>query len=723
MKYSVKMAITLLLTAVVMMGIIWVFSTSERQFALNQYLSVNQNTADLVQHAVSGSIDDYTDGEGNVDYAGLVNSLEKFNFDSITVLSTTGTVLGSTDSSITGAYIFSLGDDGEKAFFEEKGSNFIANGNSYYFAEIISSDFRVMCVILQSKLLVEETKISILNVVEIIFLILCFSICAFLTIIFYKQKFNVLYRVKPVNNYTLATTKHGKMLYSDNNFAKTFGSVKLSEKIINNNCNFIDFLSSGRMLLFGLTNKDGRERKVAFNVTSGLGQYKMVGSDVTTFMDEHDRLVAEHETDFQTGLKNEIPFRREWQKYIMAGNYKDGMICFLGVQRLDYYEYLYGQKNFIMGYKLILKRIRKYLAEYGELYTIDGYTFLFIKDKETRDKFLANIKPISDYLCQAVKLGKYVIKPETCIGAVFLTSLREDTKFEYVLSAGRKALNYTLVTPNMPYYVQRSTNFGETLQSLTSERLQELIRKGSLDVYFQPQVNPFKEKVVGLEGLLRITDPTLKDIKIPDFIEMAERSGCIVDLGEFIYNKCMDFAATIQDYGVSVSINISPIQFMQAGFCEKFLEEYNKRNLKANSIHVEILESTIIYSLDDVIKKLNILRKNHIAVEVDDFGVAYSCMSYLKNLPINTLKIDMGFIKGIVESEPDRLLVKNMINITKDLKLECVAEGVETKEQLDVLKKLNCDIIQGYYYSKALPREQVIEYINKMNKKGEQNGK
>ena len=204
---------------------------------------------------------------------------------------------------------------------------------------------------------------------------------------------------------------------------------------------------------------------------------------------------------------------------------------------------------------------------------------------------------------------------------------------------------------------------------------------------------------------------------------MAERSGCIVDLGEFIYNKCMDFAATIQDYGISVSINISPIQFMQAGFCEKFLEEYNKRNLKANSIHVEILESTIIYSLDDVIKKLNILRKNHIAVEVDDFGVAYSCMSYLKNLPINTLKIDMGFIKGIVESEPDRLLVKNMINITKDLKLECVAEGVETKEQLDVLKKLNCDIIQGYYYSKALPREQVIEYINKMNKKGEQNGK
>ena len=124
----------------------------------------------------------------------------------------------------------------------------------------------------------------------------------------------------------------------------------------------------------------------------------------------------------------------------------------------------------------------------------------------------------------------------------------------------------------------------------------------------------------------------------------------------------------------------------------------------------------MIYSIEDVINKLNIFKKNGIAVEVDDFGIAYSCMSYLSKLPINTLKIDMAFIKNIVKSNNDRLLVKNIINITKDLKLECVAEGVETAEELEILKKYGCDIIQGYYYSKALPREQVFDYIKKMNK-------
>ena len=240
--------------------------------------------------------------------------------------------------------------------------------------------------------------------------------------------------------------------------------------------------------------------------------------------------------------------------------------------------------------------------------------------------------------------------------------------------------------------------------------------RGGIDIWFQPQVNPFTERVVGLEGLFRITDQKAKDVKVYEFIESAEKSGCIVELGEYIYKKCMDFAVMIQDLGVSVSINISPIQFMQAGFCEKFLEEYRKRNLKPNSIHVEILESTMIYSMEDVINKLNILKKNGIGTEIDDFGIAYSSMSYLKKLPIKTLKIDMAFIKDITDNATDRALVKNIINITKDLNLECVSEGVETKEQLEILKKFGCGIIQGYYYSKALPRDQVIDFIKKMNK-------
>ena len=717
MKYSLKIAITLLITAVIMTGIIWAFSSSERQYALNQYLTVNQNTANLTQDSVKDKIASYTDGENVVDYVGLVNSLEKFDFNSITILSSTGTVLASTDERIKDAYIFTLGDDGKEAFFKEHGANFIMNGNSYYFAKIISQDYRVMCIILESKLLAEKTKISMLNIVEVAFLLTCFGICAVLTIIFYKQKFNVLYKVKPVNNYTLSTSKHGMLLYSDNNFKEKFGNVKLNECILDNKESYIDELSSGRLLLFNLKDKEDSDHKIAFNVTSGLGEYKMVGSDVTEFMAKHERLLNEHETDFQSGLKNRIPFERDWQEFINKENYNDGLMCFFGVQALDYYNILYGQKNFIMGYKIVLKKFEEYLKQYGESYTINSYNFVLVKDKDTRDKFIKDIKKINDYLNQSVEVGTHLIKPDVRMGVIFLSNVTKETKLDYILSAGRKALNSAMVTEQVPYYIQRSTDFSESsYQIVTGEQVHTLLDRGGLDVWFQPQVNPFTENVVGLEGLFRITDPKAKDVKISDFIEATERSGCIVELGEYIYKKCMDFAKLIQDYNISVSINISPIQFMQAGFCEKFLEEYNKRNLKPNSIHIEILESTTIYSIDDVIRKLNILRKNGIAVEIDDFGIAYSSMSYLNRLPINTLKIDMSFIKGITENNIDKQLVKNMINITKDLKLECVAEGVETKEQLEILKKFGCEIIQGFYYSKALPREKVIDYIKKMNK-------
>ena len=135
MKYSLKMAITLIITAAIMTGLIWVFSSSERQYALNQYLNVNQNTANIIQYSVRDKIPEYTDSENIVDYDSLVVTLEKYDFNSITILNNQGTVLASTDEKIKGAYIFTLGDEGKQSFFQNSGANFIQDGNSYYFAK------------------------------------------------------------------------------------------------------------------------------------------------------------------------------------------------------------------------------------------------------------------------------------------------------------------------------------------------------------------------------------------------------------------------------------------------------------------------------------------------------------------------------------------------------------------------------------------------------------
>ena len=256
MKYTLKIIFVILAAAALLVGVIWIFSSTERQFALNQYIDINKTSSNSVQYAVQDNIAKWTDEGGNVDYVGLVNNLPKHDFNSVSILNKNGTVIASTDDSIKGAYINSLGDKGIEAFYETNGAYIIQNGNAYYFAEILSDDYRVMCIILQSNLLATQTKISLINIVEVLVLLLIASIAITLTIIFYKQRFNVLYKVKPVNNYTLSTTKSGKFLYADKNFNETFKNIKFSECFIEQNKPLREALTSGNLLLFSMKNKN-----------------------------------------------------------------------------------------------------------------------------------------------------------------------------------------------------------------------------------------------------------------------------------------------------------------------------------------------------------------------------------------------------------------------------------------------------------------------------------
>ena len=720
MKYTLKIFFVVLISAVILTGVIWVFSSAERQYALNQYISIHQNSANDIQYMVQDNIEKYTDAENNVDYQGLLNSLPMHDFSSLTLLNKQGTVLASTDGNISGAYINVLCTTGRDAFFEQATISFVLKGDAYYFAKVISEDYRLMGIILQSTLLTQQTQISSMNAVEVVIILIVIAICITLIILAYRQKFNVLYRVKPVNNYTLTTTKGGAILYADAKFNSTFGKVKFHEGFMDKNITLGDALTSGKLLLFSLKNKEQETRQIAFNVTSGLGQYKMVGSDVTDFMKEHNHLLYDYETDDQTGLSNIYPFERDWKDYIENGPYKDGMLCFLGVSNLDYYRTLYGEENYLKGLQFVAQLFAQKLSEYGQLYTVKGYNFLFVQTKEGREKFIANIRQIQESLCETIDIYNNFIKFDVRLGVVLLADLEKDTGIDYVFNAGMRALKYAKEIEDVPYYIQRATNF-DRYQLITHEVLTDLINKDSLDVHFQPQIDVKTECVVGFESLFRFSDARLKDLTVFEFIASAEEHGCIVELGEFIYKKAMDFACLVQRYNISVSINISPIQLMQTGFVEKFLNEHKKRNIKPGIIHVEIVESTMIYSINDVIQKLEELKAQGIYAEIDDFGVAYSSMLYLKNLPITTLKIDKAFVDNIETSEKERNLLKNIINITKDFGLKSIAEGVEGKGQRDILEKLGCDIIQGFYYSRALPKDKVFDYIKKMNKLVEDN--
>lgn len=163
--------------------------------------------------------------------------------------------------------------------------------------------------------------------------------------------------------------------------------------------------------------------------------------------------------------------------------------------------------------------------------------------------------------------------------------------------------------------------------------------------------------------------------------------------------------------GVTVSLNVSPIQLMQAGFVENFLKIYHKYDLKAGTISVEITESFLMHTFDETLKKLQILCEQGISIHLDDFGTQYSSLLYLKKLPIAAIKIDREFISDIAANEYSRAITRMVLNITKELKLLSISEGIETKEQLQILQEMGCDVIQGYLIGRSVKEDAALEML------------
>ena len=150
---------------------------------------------------------------------------------------------------------------------------------------------------------------------------------------------------------------------------------------------------------------------------------------------------------------------------------------------------------------------------------------------------------------------------------------------------------------------------------------------------------------------------------------------------------------------------------MQAGFVDNFLKIYNKYDLKAGTISVEITESFLMHTFDETLKKLQILCEQGISIHLDDFGTQYSSLLYLKKLPIAAIKIDREFISDIAANEYSRAITRMVLNITKELKLLSISEGIETKEQLQILQEMGCDVIQGYLIGRSVKEDAALEML------------
>jgi EAL domain-containing protein (putative c-di-GMP-specific phosphodiesterase class I) len=230
------------------------------------------------------------------------------------------------------------------------------------------------------------------------------------------------------------------------------------------------------------------------------------------------------------------------------------------------------------------------------------------------------------------------------------------------------------------------------------------LAQGRFRLHYQPQVDLRSGAVVGAEALIRWRDAELGEISPAEFIPVAEESGFIVSIGEWVLERAVAQAAAWVAAGraTTVSVNVSALQFQQPGFVDGVAAVLREARLAPQWLELELTESILIQDAADAMLRLQALAQLGVKLAIDDFGTGYSSLAYLKRFPIGRLKIDRSFVSGLPTEESDVAIVQAIIHMGRALRLQIVAEGVETEAQRQFLQDAGCDLFQGYLYAPAL---------------------
>jgi len=244
--------------------------------------------------------------------------------------------------------------------------------------------------------------------------------------------------------------------------------------------------------------------------------------------------------------------------------------------------------------------------------------------------------------------------------------------------------------------------------------LRSAIKNDQFVVYYQPQVDARNGKIIGMEALIRWDHPQMGMVAPAKFITLAEETGFIVELDRWVMSQAMKQMVLWYEMGLNpgvLSLNLAMKQLQQKDFIEVLSHRLKESGCAAQWLALEVTEGQIMNNPENAILVLKKISAMGIELAIDDFGTGYSSLSYLKRLPINNLKIDQSFIRGLPDDKDDAALTKAIISLAKNLHLGVIAEGVETIEQVNFLLDHDCCNIQGYYYAKPLSSGEMTLYL------------
>ena len=240
------------------------------------------------------------------------------------------------------------------------------------------------------------------------------------------------------------------------------------------------------------------------------------------------------------------------------------------------------------------------------------------------------------------------------------------------------------------------------------------IERNEFILHYQPIISFKTGKITGFEALIRWIHKKRGLISSATFIPIAEETGLIIPIGHWVMQEaCQQIKIWNDKYGLDLPFNISGKQFSHPNLIENITDIIENSNIESNTLKLEITESTIMENAENARAMLQQLRDLNIQLQIDDFGTGYSSLSYLHRFPVNTLKVDRSFVSRIGSDDENVEIVKTIISLAKNLNMQSIAEGIETIEQCEKIRELECEYGQGYYFSRPVSVEEIEELLNK----------
>lgn len=381
---------------------------------------------------------------------------------------------------------------------------------------------------------------------------------------------------------------------------------------------------------------------------------------------------------------------------------------------LDRFKTINDSLGHTIGDKLIQAvslRLKSWLDDRYTAARIGGDEFVILLPDTSKEQALEQAQQLMSVISNPYSIDGHQLYCTASAGiTTFPSSGSRDIEF---LRQADTALYKAKAKGNNKFVLYHPKMQAQIESFLEVERgLHEALKKNQLELYYQPQVNR-DHQIVGVEALIRWNHPEKGVLPPGLFMPIAEETGQILQIGNWIIERaCFQFSewqkqGVLPDTLQRIAINISPLQFSQDSFVDHINEALEQAGISGKNIELEITESLLLDNMDSAIKKMELLKEKHIKISIDDFGTGYSSLKYLKHLAVDVLKIDRSFVTQLHLDTTDQAIVDAIIMTAKRLNLDVIAEGVEDVNELTVLKAMGCYQFQGYLFDKPLPEQEL----------------